>query len=129
MTTPVWAAVPLNRIPRNPEPVPVPPLLIVIVPILLLEMISPDWKLKSNNPKNAQVLVVVVVLLITILDEPSRLPMVLPVVPPTSNKPAVEPTEIPMNPEVVVVPPWLVVWLKPEIVLACMLVATVVLVL
>jgi len=45
--TPVCAAVPLRRIPRpNPEPVPVPPLLIVIVPILLLEMISPDWKLK-----------------------------------------------------------------------------------
>ena len=50
------------------------------------------------------------------LDEPFRLPIVLPVVPPILNKPAVAPTEIPMNDELLPVEPVLVVWLNPEIV-------------
>jgi len=54
--------------------------------------------------------------------------MLFPGDPPILNKPAVAPTAIPMKPEVVVVPPWLRRLVKPDTLLFCMLVATVVLV-
>src|SRR4051794_9120728 len=117
------------RIPLKPAPVPVPPLLIVIVPILLLLMTSPLWKLKSKMPAKPQLLLVIVVSLTTIPDEPSRLPTVLPLVPPILNEPPTEPTEIPIKADPVVVAPVLVVCVKPEIVLPWIPVTTVVLVL
>ena len=40
---------------------------------------------------------VVVVLVVTMVDEPSRLPIVLPVTSPMWNKPAVAPTAIPIK--------------------------------
>ena len=79
LTVTFWPAVPLTRIPRKPAVVPVPPLLIVIVPMLLLLMISTFWKLKSNMPSKPIVLAVIDVALTTIPDEPSKLPIVLPV--------------------------------------------------
>ena len=85
--------------------------------MLLLLMTSLDWKLKSKIPIKAQELAVTVVALMTMLVEPFKLPIVFPVVPPTLNKPAEAPTEIPMNPEPLLVVPVEVVWLKPEMIL------------
>src|SRR5262245_39966087 len=112
------------RIPLNPAPVPVPPLLIVIVPIVFLLMMSPLWKLKSKIPRKPQLLAVTVVSLATIPDEPSRLPIVLPVGTPILKKPPVEPTEMPIKADPVVVAPVLVVWTKPEMVFPWILVGT-----
>src|SRR5436309_3634567 len=97
LTVTFWPVVPLTRIPRNPAVVPVPALFIVIVPMLLLLMISKFWKLKSNIPSAPMVLAVIDVALMTIPDEPSRLPIVLPVRLPILKRPAVAPTEIPVN--------------------------------
>src|SRR5690242_6444846 len=125
-TVTFWPVVPLTRIPRKPAVVPEPPLLTVIVPILLFEMISRFWKLKSKIPSKAIVLAVIDDALTTMLDEPSRLPIVLPV---TLNKPCEAPTEIPVNTAVLPDPVALEVWLIPEMTLPWMLVIVVVLVL
>src|SRR6266536_1485805 len=94
--TPVVAA---TRMPRKPRTVPVPPLLMVIDPILLLEIITPSVKLKSRIPWAGDVLAVVDVELITIVDDPSRLPIVFPVTLPmlAGASVAEEPLWIAMN--------------------------------
>src|SRR5438105_8137910 len=125
-TVTFWVVVPLTRIPRKPAVVPVPPLLIVIVPMLLLLMTSRFWKLKSKMPWKPMVFAVADDALTTMLDEPSRLPIVLPVM---LNKPAVDPTEMPVKTAVVLDPVALDVWLMPEIMFPWMLVVVVVLVL
>ena len=89
----------LTRIPLNPVVVPVPPELIVIAPMLLLEMVL-DWRLKSRMPRTGVVLAVVDPALMTIVAKPSRLPMVLPVTFARAS-PAV-PTEMAANPDEVV---------------------------
>jgi hypothetical protein len=128
-TTTFWPVVPATRIPRKPTIVPVPPEAIVMDPTLLFEMLVAA-KLKSKIAMAGAVLAVMEVALTTIVDEPSRLPTVFPVVVPMLNNPAVAPTEIPMKPASdVVVELRAVVWAIPEIVLFWMLVATLVLVL
>ena len=67
-----------TRMPLNPVTVPVPPLLIVIDPMLLLLTLTFPTKLKSRIPWTGDVLVVVELSLTTIVDEPSRLPIVFP---------------------------------------------------
>src|ERR1043165_4243218 len=75
-------------------------------------------------PITGALLAVVEVALITMVDEPSRLPIVLPVVLPTSNTPDVVPSDIAINGELAaVVEARLLVWLMPEIVFPCTLVA------
>lgn len=104
--------VPLIKIPLNPITVPV--LCIVIAPILLLEILV-DRKLKSKMPITAVVLAVVDVRFSTMVDEPSKLPIVLPV---TLNRPPVAPIDIALNgEEVLTVEARLDVWLMPDMVL------------
>jgi hypothetical protein len=63
--------------PRNPTAVPVPPELIVMAPMLLFEMF-PELELKSPMPITGALPAVVEVSLMTMVEEPSRLPIVLP---------------------------------------------------
>jgi hypothetical protein len=70
-------------------------------PIALLEMIF-DWLLKSKMPRIGVVLTVDEVAVITIVEEPSRLPMVLPVTLPTLNRPSFVPSAIALNPDEIV---------------------------
>src|ERR1044072_8031746 len=67
---------------------------------------------------------VVEVALMTMVEEPSRLPTLLPATLPTSKTPDVVPSEMPMKGELAaVVEARLEVWLMPEIVFPCTLVA------
>src|SRR3954470_2753021 len=67
---------------------------------------------------------VVEVSLITMVEEPSRLPIWLPDRLPTSKRPDVVPSEMPMNgDEATVVEARLLVWLMPEMTFPCKLVA------
>ena len=59
-----------------------------------------------------------------IVDDPSKLPIVFPVIVPMSNRPALVPSIMATNPVVVPVPVDAVVWLIPEITFPWMLVAT-----
>ena len=80
-------------------------------------------------PSKPIVLAVIDVSLTTIPDEPSKLPIVLPVRSPIWNEPAVAPTDIPMKGEVLPDPVALEVWVMPEMVFPWMPVAITVLVL
>lgn len=105
----------LKRIPLNPTTVPVPPFSMLIEPTLLLEILAPLTKLFSKKPVTAEVLAVIDVSFTTIVDEPSKLPTVLPVM---LNRPVTVPVEIPMNAEEALpVEARLDVWLIPEMVL------------
>src|ERR1044072_158310 len=67
---------------------------------------------------------VVEVALMTMVEEPSRLPTLLPATLPTSKTPDVVPSEMPMKgDEAAVVEARLEVWLMPEMVFPCTLVA------
>ena len=83
----VVAAVAPGKIPLNPVTVPVP--WMVIAPILLLETLL-ELPLKARIPNTGVVLAVVDVALITMVEEPSRLPMVLPVMLPISKAPVAD---------------------------------------
>src|SRR5437762_2741884 len=80
----VWvvSAVAPGKIPLKPVTVPV--LWMVIAPILLLEMLF-DWLVNATIPKTGVVLAVEEVALTIIVEEPSRLPMTLPVTVPISR--------------------------------------------
>lgn len=108
---------PLIRIPLNPVAVPEPPEAVVIEPMLLLEMLL-FAKLKSKMPMVGAVPAVVEVSFTTIVEDPSKLPIVLPVTVPTLNKPPVVPIEIAVNAALELeVDALLDVWLIPEIIL------------
>src|SRR5262245_5369359 len=98
MVLPVRVAVVLDdvftKMPRNPTVVPVP--WIAMEPRLLFELFVIRLR-KVKMPTTGAVPVVVDDSLITIVEEPSRLPIVLPVVLPTLNSPSVEPSMIPMK--------------------------------
>src|ERR1051325_5255052 len=85
-----------TRMPRKPTVVPVPPLLMVIEPMLLLETLIVSTKLKSRMPWTGDELAVVEVALTTMVEDPSRLPMVFPVMLAGASNDDV-PVWIPMN--------------------------------
>ncbi len=124
---------PATRIPRKPVVVPVPPLLIVIDPIRLFETFNVGVKLKSRIPMIGLVLAVTEVALITMVEEPSRLPMKFGVIFPmlAGASAAAEPLMMPMNADrsapADVSALRAVVWLMPEMVLPWMLLNVVVL--
>jgi hypothetical protein len=70
----------------------------VMFPIALLEMVF-DCELKSRMPITGVVLAVLEVAVITIVEEPSRLPIALSVTSPTLNRPSVVPSAIAVKPE------------------------------
>ena len=103
--------------PRKPVTVPVPPLLIVIEPTLLSETFTPLTRLKSRIPWTGAVLAVSELALTTIVEEPSRLPIVFPLMFAGASV-AVDPLWIPIKaPRSDRVLARLLVWLIPEIVL------------
>src|SRR4030095_10030213 len=113
--------------PVKPTLVPVPPELIVTFPTLLLAIVQ-GCELKYRMPRTGAVLAVVEVAVITIEDDPSRLPMMLPVTSPTLNRPSVVPKAMALKTELklpVTLRPD--VWLMPEMVFPCTLVEVVVL--
>src|SRR4051812_15426972 len=111
----------LARMPRKPTVVPVP--WIVIAPMLLFEML-PELKLKSWMPMIGALAARVELSLRTIVEEPSRLPIVLPVRLPTSKMPEVVPSAIAIKGELEDrEEARLLVWLIPEIRLPWTLVA------
>ena len=78
--------------------------MIVIFPITLLESVF-ELELKSRMPITGVVLAVLEVAVITIVDEPSRLPIALPITSPTLNRPSrlpMVPSPIALNAELVV---------------------------
>jgi 3-hydroxymyristoyl/3-hydroxydecanoyl-(acyl carrier protein) dehydratase len=102
----------LTRMPLNPVVVPV--LCIVIAPILLLEILV-AWKLKLKKPRIGTVFAVTDVRFRTMVDEPSRLPIVLPV---ALIRPSVVPIATAIKAEVEVdVELLLDVWSMPDMVL------------
>ena len=105
-TVAVAAVTVVSEIPTNP-PVPVPVPLIVIAPTLLFE-IGFELEVKSKMPFTCPVALSVTV----IVDDPSKLPIVLPVTVPTSHLPAAR--NIPWKAEPLLVPVFAVLWLMPE---------------
>ena len=106
---------------------PLPPELMVMLPIALLDMVF-ELELKSRIPKTGVVLAVVEVAAMTIVEEPSRLPMALPVTLPTLNRPPVVPRAMAVKHELsVFVELRAEVWLMPEMMFPWTLVGVVVL--
>ena len=95
--------------------VPVLPVLIVMLPISLLDMVF-ELVLESRIPTTGAVLARVDVAATTIVELPSKLPMVLPIELPTLNRPPVVPSEMAIKGELpTVVVLRAEVWLIPEI--------------
>ena len=104
----------------------------VTLPMALFDIVF-DLELESRIPNTGVVLAVVELAVIAIMEEPSRLPTLLPVTSPTLNRPSPDPDSgaaraIAVKHEwAVVVKTRAEVWLMPEMMFPCTLVGVVVL--